>query len=117
MSLPRNSKLLVIAKNLRKNMTLHEKRLWYDFLRSYPTKIYKQKIIGNFIVDFYCDKAKLIIELDGSQHFQSNGIEYDKQRTEHFSALGIKVVRFTNSDLDKNFEGVCEQIDQIIRKQ
>ena len=78
----KNNKLLDNAKSLRKNMTPHEKHLWYDFLNKYPVKIYRQRIIDDFIVDFYCAKARLVIEIDGSQHFTSDGKHYDKLRTD-----------------------------------
>jgi very-short-patch-repair endonuclease len=112
----KNNSLLENAKSLRQNMTKQEKRLWYDFLRSYPVKIYKQRIVGNFIADFYCHKAKLVIELDGSQHYTEDGKAYDKQRTEILKEYGFTVLRFSNRDVDKNFEGVCFIIDKTIRE-
>ena len=110
MSLPHNSKLVQNARNLRKNMTREERRLWYDFLRESPVKFYKQKIIGSYILDFYCDKAKLAIELDGSQHYEEQGLEYDKKRSEYLNHLGIRVLRFSNLEIHQNFRGVCEAI-------
>ena len=112
----KNNSLLENAKSLRKNMTKQEKHLWYDFLRSYPIKIYKQRIIDNFIADFYCHKAKLVIELDGSQHYNEDGKAYDKQRTEILNRYGLTVLRFSNSDVDKNFDGVCFVIDKTIKE-
>ena len=112
----KNNSLLENAKSLRKNMTKQEKHLWYDFLRSYPIKIYKQRIIDNFIADFYCHKAKLVIELDGSQHYTEDGKFYDKQRTEILKEYGLTVLRFSNSDVDKNFDGVCFVIDKTIKE-
>ena len=97
-------------------MTKQEKRLWYDFLSSYPVKIYRQKLIDNYIADFYCDKAKLIIELDGRHHNAEDNIEYDDIRTRFFNSLEIKVIRFANNDCDTNFESVCASIDAEIRK-
>ena len=88
----------------------------FCFLRKYPVKIYKQRIIGRFIVDFYCASAKLVIELDGSQHYESQGIAYDKERSAYLEALGLKVMRFPNWDVDRNFQGVCTQIDMAIRE-
>lgn len=108
--------LLENAKSLRKNMTKQEKHLWYDFLRSYPVKIYRQRIVDGFIADFYCYKAKLVIEIDGSQHFTPEGKEYDNFRTEILNQQGLCVVRFTNMDVDKKFEGVCYMIDKAIRE-
>ena len=110
MSLPRNSKLLHYARQLRKDMTKEERHLWYDFLRDYPAKFYKQKIVGNYILDFYCEQAKLAIELDGSQHYEDAGQEYDRLRTEYLESLGIRVLRFSNNDIKQNFRGVCEAI-------
>ena len=111
-----NIELLENAKSLRKNMTKQEKHLWYDFLRSYPVKIYRQRIVDGFIADFYCYKAKLVIEIDGSQHFTPEGKEYDHFRTEILNQQGLCVVRFTNMDVDKNFEGVCYTIDRVIKE-
>lgn len=111
----KNNKLLNIAKILRRNMTRQEKHLWYDFLQKYPIKIYKQRIIDDFIVDFYCHKARLIIELDGSQHYTTQGKEYDAARTEILEKYGLYVLRFCNKDIDEKFEGVCYTIDKAIR--
>ena len=110
MSLPRNSKLLENVRQLRKEMTKEERHLWYDFLKDYPAKFYKQKIVGNYIVDFYCEKAKLAVELDGSQHYVEAGQEYDRIRTEYLRGLGIRVLRFSNQDIKQNFRGVCDAI-------
>ena len=110
MSLPRNGDLLIHARRLRKEMTKEERHLWYDFLRDYPVKIYRQKIVGNYILDFYCEKAKLAIELDGSQHYEDAGQEYDKKRTLYLNELGIEVFRISNLDINRNFRGVCEAI-------
>ena len=96
-------------------MTHQEKHLWYDFLKDYPVKIYKQRIIDNFVVDFYCHKAKLVIELDGSQHYTEKGELYDIARTEILKKHNLQVLRFTNSEIDEKFEGVCYMIDQTIR--
>ena len=110
----KNNKLLNVARILRRNMTRQEKHLWYDFLRYYPVKIYKQRIIDNFIVDFYCYNARLIIELDGSQHYKNQGKVHDEARTEILERYGIYVLRFSNKDVDDNFEGVCRMIDIVI---
>ncbi len=90
--------------------------MWYDFLRSYSVQFYRQRIIGNYIVDFYCYGAKLVIELDGSQHFNKDAIEYDKARSEYLNALGLKVLRFSNQEIRQNFKAVCEVIDEEVRK-
>ena len=96
-------------------MTKQEKRLWYDFLQHYPVKIYKQRIIDNFIADFYCHQAKLIIEIDGAQHYTPEGRSYDEARTEILERYGLSVIRFSNSDIDNKFEGVCYTIEQAIK--
>ncbi|MGN0592079.1 MAG: endonuclease domain-containing protein [Ruminococcus sp.] len=115
MHIDRNKKLLDCARNLRKEMTRQEKHLWYDFLRNYPVHIYKQRIIGNYIVDFYCPSAHLVIELDGSQHFTVDGMEYDKIRTEFLEQYNLRVLRISNIDIDKNFDGTCENINHEIK--
>jgi very-short-patch-repair endonuclease len=107
-----NPKLIGIARNLRRNMTKEEKHLWYDFLRDYPIRFRRQEIIGNYIADFYCDKAKLIVELDGSQHYAEENMREDADRTACFNGLGIEVIRFSNLDVVRNFEGVCTAIMQ-----
>ena len=112
----KNNELLGIAKILRRNMTRQEKHLWYDFLRDYPVKIYKQRIIDNFIADFYCHSARLIIELDGSQHYTNQGKANDKARTEILERYGIRVLRFSNKDIDEKFDGVCQMIDKVINE-
>ena len=115
MSMPRNKELLDNARTLRKNMTKYENHLWYDFLRTYPVRFRRQEIIGNFIADFYCNKAKLVIELDGSQHYEEDKIKYDRQRTEYLNTLGIEVLRFTNLDISKKFRNVCNYIDIVVK--
>ena len=112
--LRKNNKLLNIARILRRNMTRQEKHLWYDFLRHYPIKIYKQRIIDDFIADFYCHSARLVIELDGSQHYTKKGKTYDELRTEILERYGLYVLRVSNKDIDDNFEGVCSMIDKTI---
>ncbi|ONI39095.1 hypothetical protein AN639_02605 [Candidatus Epulonipiscium fishelsonii] len=111
-----NKNLLSNAKSLRNNMTREEKHLWYDFLSKYPIRFYKQRIIDNYIVDFYCSKAKLVIELDGSQHYTTEGLEYDIIRTEVLQQYQMEVIRFSNKQIWQNFSGVCEAIDQKIKE-
>ncbi len=101
---------------LRKNMTKEERHLWYDFLRTYPVKFLRQKVIGNYIVDFYCACANLIVEIDGSQHYEEMNEKYDNERTAYFEMYGIKVLRIPNIEVNNNFSGVCEYIDFIVRK-
>ncbi len=104
------------AQSLRKNMTEEEKKLWYQFLKTYPIQFRRQYQIGNYIVDFYCYRAKLIIELDGSQHCEPAAIAYDKRRTDYLSRQGFYVIRVSNLDVQRNFRAVCEYIDRITRK-
>ena len=112
----KNYKLLSIARILRRNMTSQEKHLWYDFLRQYPVKIYKQRIIDNFIADFYCHQARLVIEIDGSQHYTSKGKSHDEARTEVLERYGLFVLRFSNNEIDTKFDKVCYTIDAMIRE-
>ena len=111
-----NKRLVPFAKQLRKDMTKEEKRLWYDFLRDYPLKFLRQKVIGNYIADFYCAKAKLVIELDGSQHYEDNNVTKDLIRTEFLEQYGLLVVRIPNNYLNDNFEYACEYIDHIVKE-
>ncbi len=103
------------AQALRKNMTKEERHLWYDFLKDYPVPIHRQYSIGHYIVDFYCHQAKLVIELDGSQHCEQENMEYDKNRTEYLESRGLLVLRYSNLDVARNFRGICENIDHGIR--
>jgi len=91
-------------------MTKEERRLWYDFLRQLPVTVNRQKVIGPYIVDFYCASAKLVIELDGSQHFEEAGIVSDHTRDSYLSGLGLRVLRYSNTDINQNFNGVCEDV-------
>ena len=109
-----NHKLKEQSRGLRKNMTEQERRLWYCFLREYPIKFYRQRPIGNYIADFYCSKAKIVIEIDGSQHYTGEGMNYDENRTNTIKAFGVEVIRFSNYDVNTNFEGVCMKIDKVI---
>lgn len=109
-----NGELVPRARELRKEMTRHERRLWYEFLRSYPVKVYRQRTISGYIADFYCASAKLVIELDGGQHFEPEALAYDAGRTSVFEHLGIMVIRFTNSQVDNEYEAVCTEINRII---
>ena len=115
MSLDYNQKNISLAKNLRKNMTPQEKRLWYDFLSKYEVRFQRQKAIDNFIADFYCHKAKLIIEVDGSQHYSKEGRQKDEFRTEILEGYELKLIRFTNAQIITNFRGVCEYIDTTVK--
>ena len=104
-----------LAKSLRKNATPHENHLWYDFLRQYNVRFQLQKAIGNYIVDFYCFRAKLVVEVDGSQHFTDEEMTYDQQRTEYLQKLGLQVLRISNRQINDEFPAVCEHIDTIVK--
>ena len=116
MRLPYNKNLIPFAKSLRKNATPQENHLWYDFLRSYTPRFQRQKTIGQFIADFYCEKARLVIELDGSQHFTPEGITRDEARTAAIETVGVTVLRFTNREIDSEFCAVCKQIDTAVHE-
>ena len=105
-----NPKLTENAQNLRKNMTKEERHLWYDFLKNLPVTFNRQKVLGHCIVDFYCAEAKLVIELDGSQHYEAAGVEADARRDSFLHHLGLTVLRYYNLDINQNFEGVCTDI-------
>ena len=115
MSLGYIKKNITLAKNLRKNATPQENHLWYDFLSKYEVRFQRQKAIDNFIADFYCHKAKLIIEIDGSQHYTEKGRQKDEFRTEILEGYDLKVIRFTNRQINTNFRGVCEYIDAAVK--
>mgnify|MGYP002621064735 FL=1 len=102
-----NPKLKRNAQKLRREMTPQERRLWYDFLKTLPVTIHRQKVIGNYIVDFYCASAKLAIELDGSQHYEEAGAASDRERDGALQKFGITVARYSNEDVNRNFDGVC----------
>ena len=104
-----------LAKTLRKNMTTWERKLWYEFLRSYPIRFQRQKAIGNYIVDFYCAKVGLVIELDGGGHYTDEQIEKDDLRTKDLESMKLTVIRICNLDIDRNFQGVCEYIDLAVK--
>ena len=116
MSLPYQGKLIPRARELRREATKQENHLWYDFLHQYPVRFQRQKAIDSFIADFYCHEARLIIELDGSQHYSEQGLARDKERTAILAQYGLEVLRFSNRDIDQNFSGVCTAIDQKVRE-
>lgn len=115
MSLPYKHHLIHAAKELRTNATETEDRLWYDFLRIYPVRFQRQKVIDGYIADFYCHRAKLVIELDGGQHYSEIGMEYDALRTRILNAYSLEVIRFSNSEVKQNFDGVCNFIDRKVQ--
>ena len=110
-----NPKLRKNAQKLRREMTKEERRLWYDFLKQLPVTVNRQKVIGQFIVDFYCASAKLAIELDGSQHYEDEGVVSDRERDRALNKLGITVVRYSNDDIKRNFDGVCADLLRRLR--
>ena len=111
---PYNATLTQRARELRQNATKQENRLWYEYLRDFRPRFTRQRIVGSYILDFYCGSAKLAVELDGSQHYEPEAMEYDKTRTRFLKSTGIQVVRFTNTDVDKSFEGVCNTIENLV---
>ena len=103
------------SQELRRQMTKEERHLWYDFLKTYLVQFKRQYSLGVYIVDFYCYKAKLIVELDGSQHCEPKTMEYDRIRTEYLQKQGFLVLRFSNSDVMTQFRAVCETIDTAVK--
>jgi len=112
-----NRNNIPLAKFLRRNMTPWERKLWYDFLRSYPIRFQRQKAIGDYIVDFYCAKAALVIELDGGQHYDEDQLQKDILRTSVLESMNLRVIRISNIDIDRNFQSVCEYIDLEVKKE
>ena len=110
-----NKANIPLAKALRKNMTLWERKLWYEFLRYYPVRFQRQKAIGNYIVDFYCAKARLVVELDGGGHYTPEQANKDEHRTRKLESMELTVLRICNLDVDRNFSGVCEAIDLTVK--
>ena len=111
-----NKKLVHNSRALRRSMTKEERHLWYDCLKQLPVTVHRQKILGQYIVDFYIASEKLVIELDGSQHYEPQGLAYDAERSQFLTALGLEVLRFSNREIDRDFRAVCEQIDLAIRE-
>ena len=111
-----NKENIPLAKTLRKNMTPWERKLWYDFLRYSPVRFQRQKAIGNYIADFYCAKARLVIELDGGGHYTAELARKDEMRTKDLESMNLTVVRICNLDIDRNFSGVCEYIDLTVKR-
>ena len=116
MSLPYQGKLIPRAKELRKGATKQENHLWYDFLRSYPVRFQRQKAIDHFIADFYCHVARLVVEVDGSQHYDEQGLARDKERTAILSEYGVEVLRFSNTEVENDFRRVCTVIDSAVQE-
>ena len=114
MNQTQNARLTPKAKALRKTMTKEERRLWYDCLKRLPVTVNRQKVIGRYIVDFYCASAKIVIELDGSQHFEDDALAADQERDAYLSSLGLTVLRYTNLQVNRNFKEVCEDVYRLI---
>ena len=110
-----NKANIPLAKDLRRNMTPWERKLWYDYLRYYPVRFQRQKAIGNYIADFYCAKARLVLELDGGGHYNEQQTKKDQFRTKELESLNLTVLRICNLDIDHNFRGVCEHIDLTVK--
>ena len=111
-----NSNLTAISRVLRSNMTKEERHLWYDFLRNLPQKFYRQKKIGRYIVDFYCAECSVVIELDGSQHYERDGELADRERDDYLRANGISVLLFSNLQINTQFDNVCQEIFNVLNK-
>ncbi len=109
-----NRELVPVARTLRKSMTKEERKLWYEYLRAYPVKFTRQKVLGAYIADFYCAKVNLVIELDGSQHYLDDGPRHDASRTEYLKNFGVTVLRIPNNYVNSNLRGVCEYIDNAV---
>ena len=111
-----NSQLVPFARQLRSEMTKEERHLWYDFLRTYPIRFSRQKVLGKYIADFYSAKVGLVIELDGSQHYEEKNMEADAARTAFLEGYDLKVIRIPNNEIAQNFRGVCEYIDSVVKQ-
>lgn len=111
-----NPKLTPYAQELRNHMTPQERKLWYEYLRRYPIQFRRQVTIKQYILDFYCAQAKLVVEIDGAQHYETQGKQHDLCRTNYLNSLGIEVLRFTNSDVGKKFLSVCLMIDNKVKE-
>ena len=111
-----NKRLVPFAKQLRKEMTKEERHLWYDFLRTHPVRFSRQKVLGKYIADFYSAKAKLVIELDGSQHYENSNVVKDAERSAFLEGYGLTIVRIPNNEITRNFRGVCEYIDTAVKQ-
>ena len=111
-----NKSNISLARVLRKNMTPWERKLWYEFLRNYPIRFQRQKAIGNYIADFYCAKARLVVELDGGGHYTAEQMGKDSIRTKELKSMNLTVLRICNLDIDRNFKGVCEYINLAVKK-
>ena len=98
-------------------MTKEERHLWYDFLKQFPVTVHRQKVIGNYIADFYCASENIVIELDGSQHYFEEGQRADRERDTYFKSLGLKVLRYSNLDINRRFDEVCADIMKYLKQE
>ena len=105
-----------LSQKLRREMTRQERHLWYDYLKPHPATFRRQKQFGHYIVDFYCASAKLVVELDGSQHYEPEDMQRDAERDQYLSGIGLTVLRFSNADVDRNYDGMCAAIDRAARE-
>ena len=112
----RNGQLKSFSQKLRREQTKEEAKLWLQFLKRYPLQFRRQYVIGNYIVDFYCAEAKLIVEIDGPQHYEDKGMEYDTERTTYLEQYDVRVLRIPNNEVNQNFSGVCEYIDLAVKQ-
>ena len=111
-----NKENINIARTLRKNMTVFERKLWYEFLKDYPVRFQRQKPIGNYIVDFYCAKARLVIELDGKGHNRNSQAIHDIQRATELENMNLEILRIPNPDIINKFNTICLMIDAFVKK-
>ena len=111
-----NAQLVPLAKKLRREMTKEERHLWFDFLRDYPVRFSRQKVLGKYIADFYSAQAGLVIELDGSQHYERQNIQQDTERTAFLEDYGLKILRIPNNEINQNFRGVCAYLEMVIQE-
>ena len=111
-----NSKIVPVAKMLRKNMTKEERHLWYDYLRTHPARFSRQKVLGKYIADFYSAQARLVVELDGGGHYTEEAKQYDNERTAFLKAYGLRIIRIPNNEVNCNFRGVCDYIDLTVEQ-
>ena len=112
---PYNKSNIPFARKLRSNMTPWERKLWYDFLRGYPLRFQRQKPLGNYVADFYCARGRLVVELDGGGHYTPEQRRHDTARTRALEMQGLRVLRFSNLDIDRDFYSVCECIDRAVK--
>ena len=115
MMIPYNKKLVPTARMLRKNMTPEEKHLWYDFLKRLPFNVRRQHNIENYIVDFYIAEKKIVIEVDGAQHYSPEHKVADEQRDAALAVWGITVLRYSNADIRNRFDAVATDILRVLK--